>query len=49
MRRKEMKNAYQEVDHRGSIGEVIRNFQLEMKLVDNINKENPVYSLDKEE
>jgi hypothetical protein len=48
MRRKDVKNVYQEVDHRGSMSEVIRNFQLEMRLVDNINKENPVYSLEKE-
>lgn len=49
MRRKVVKNAYQEVDHRGkSISEVIRNFQLEKEVIDNFNKETPVYSLDKD-
>ncbi len=49
MRRK-FKNAYQTAEHRGNVREVIRNFQLEMKLINNFNKQNnPVHSIEEEE
>ena len=39
MRRK-FKNAYQDVEHRGNIRDVLKNFQMEMKLINQYNIEN---------
>jgi hypothetical protein len=36
------------MEHRGNDSEVAYNFRLEMKLVKNINKDNPIYSLEKD-
>ena len=46
MKKKSRKNADGQFETRGFDAQVYHNYDLEMKLVQNINKEKPVYSLD---
>lgn len=46
MKKKTRKNAEAQFETRGFDAQVYHNYDLEMKLVQNINKKKPVYSLD---
>jgi hypothetical protein len=46
MKRKDRKPVQNDVDHRGNVDRVTRMYNLQMELVNNINKNTPSYSLD---
>jgi hypothetical protein len=46
MKKKSRKNMESQFETRGFDAQVYHNYDLEMKLVQNINKEKPVYSLE---
>lgn len=46
MKKKSKKTRHDQFESRGFDAQVYHNYDLEMKLVQNINKEKPVYSLE---